>query len=137
MRSCSGRTGSYELRSRAAANCKPNRLIFSGLQCTRGWHFVTGELTIRNTELESQFETQLVEYLTDDLPLDRNVRELVLKSYGAKNDIDFTHADLNTRSVQADRNGRVFGSVDWKCAGWYPEYREYTNPHFSARYNIQ
>ncbi len=35
-----------------------------------------------------------------------------------------------------DQCGRVTGIVDWECAGWYPEYWEYTKAHFAVRYTI-
>lgn len=85
-------------------------------------------------ELKFQDETQFIEYLIDDLPLDQDALELVSKVHGVKHDIVFTHADLNMRNILVDENGKISGIVDWECAGWYPEYWEYTKAHFSARW---
>ncbi|KAF2469556.1 kinase-like protein [Lindgomyces ingoldianus] len=88
-------------------------------------------------ELRFQDETQFNEYLTEDLPLDEDARKLASKSHGVKHDIVFTHGDLNLRNILVDGNGKISGIVDWECAGWYPEYWEYTKAHFSARYSIR
>ncbi|KXG49037.1 Aminoglycoside phosphotransferase [Penicillium griseofulvum] len=37
----------------------------------------------------------------------------------------FTHADIHPRNIIIDR-GRLSGIVDWECAGFYPEYWEFT-----------
>ncbi|KAE8144794.1 kinase-like domain-containing protein [Aspergillus avenaceus] len=37
----------------------------------------------------------------------------------------FSHADLNSRNILISR-GRLAGIVDWECAGFFPEYWEYT-----------
>ncbi|OIW30179.1 hypothetical protein CONLIGDRAFT_597232 [Coniochaeta ligniaria NRRL 30616] len=47
----------------------------------------------------------------------------------------FTHGGLNSRSILVDRYVRsdgttgwkITGIVNWRSAGWYPEYWEYTN----------
>ncbi|KAI6137642.1 kinase-like domain-containing protein [Pisolithus tinctorius] len=39
--------------------------------------------------------------------------------------IAFAHSDICPRNILA-RNGNVVAIVDWECAGWYPEYWEYT-----------
>lgn len=52
-------------------------------------------------------------------------------------DIVFTHADLNMRNILVDEDGKLSGIVDWECAGWYPEYWEYTKAHFGARYTFR
>ncbi|KAI3325312.1 kinase-like domain-containing protein [Xylariaceae sp. AK1471] len=62
--------------------------------------------------------------------------------------IVFTHADLNPRNILVDevtqRDGSkgwsVTGIVDWECAGYYPEYWDYTKAMFEGfrwikRYN--
>lgn len=69
--------------------------------------------------------------------MDEDARKLISKSHGVKHDIVFTHADLNLRNILVDGNGKISGIVDWECAGWYPEYWEYTKAHFSARYNVR
>jgi aminoglycoside phosphotransferase len=57
----------------------------------------------------------------------------IAKSHGVKHDIVFTHADLNLRNILVDEMGKISGIVDWECAGWYPEYWEYTKMHFTVR----
>lgn len=37
----------------------------------------------------------------------------------------FTHADLNPTNIIMDR-GRLSGIVDWECAGFFPDYWEFT-----------
>ena len=41
----------------------------------------------------------------------------------------FTHGDLVPRNIIV-RNGRVAAIIDWGCAGWYPEYWEFTKAHY-------
>lgn len=88
-------------------------------------------------ELRFLDETQFNEYLIEDLPLDEDARKLVSKSHGVKHDIVFTHGDLNLRNILVDGNGKISGIVDWECAGWYPEYWEYTKAHFATRYTVR
>ncbi|QQK47077.1 Protein kinase-like domain [Penicillium digitatum] len=44
----------------------------------------------------------------------------------------FTHADLHPRNILIDR-GRLSGIVDWECAGFYPEYWEFTKLFYGAQ----
>ncbi|KAM5438413.1 hypothetical protein MferCBS31731_004990 [Microsporum ferrugineum] len=37
----------------------------------------------------------------------------------------FTHADLNPTNIMIDQ-GKLSGILDWECAGFYPEYWEFT-----------
>ncbi len=41
-------------------------------------------------------------------------------------DIVFTHGDLWDHNIMVDQ-GHINGIVDWECAGWLPEYWEYTS----------
>ncbi|KAJ5450699.1 uncharacterized protein N7458_007148 [Penicillium daleae] len=43
----------------------------------------------------------------------------------------FTHADLYPSNIMLDR-GCLSGIVDWECAGFYPEYWEYTKLMYDA-----
>ncbi|KAJ5793575.1 hypothetical protein N7457_000174 [Penicillium paradoxum] len=43
----------------------------------------------------------------------------------------FTHADLHPSNIIIDR-GRLSGIVDWECAGFYPEYWEFTKAMYGA-----
>ncbi|GJE96945.1 aminoglycoside 3'-phosphotransferase/choline kinase family protein [Phanerochaete sordida] len=38
----------------------------------------------------------------------------------------FTHGDLRPHNIMV-HEGHVSGIIDWECAGWMPEYWEYTN----------
>ncbi|KAJ5359609.1 uncharacterized protein N7496_012022 [Penicillium cataractarum] len=43
----------------------------------------------------------------------------------------FTHADLHPSNIIINR-GRLSGIVDWECAGFYPEYWEFTKLMYGA-----
>ena len=80
-------------------------------------------------------ETEFRKFLTDGV--DEDTKKKAAKSHGSKHEIVFTHADLNPRNILADERGNITGIVDWECAGWYPEYWEYTKAHFAVRYVIR
>ena len=44
----------------------------------------------------------------------------------------FTHSDFHCTNLLVDR-GRLSGIVDWECAGYKPEYWEFTKAMYSAR----
>lgn len=44
----------------------------------------------------------------------------------------FTHADLHPSNILIDR-GRLSGIVDWECAGFFPEYWEFTKLMYGVR----
>jgi hypothetical protein len=48
-------------------------------------------------QLRFHDETEFNQFLTDDLPLDEDAWRQIAKSHGVKNDIVFTHADLNLK----------------------------------------
>ncbi|KAH6875990.1 phosphotransferase enzyme family-domain-containing protein [Alternaria rosae] len=85
-------------------------------------------------QLRFHDETEFNQFLTTDLPLDEDAWIQISKSHGVKHDIVFTHADLNLRNILVDEMGRISGIVDWECAGWYPEYWEYSKMHFTVRH---
>lgn len=87
----------------------------------------------QHQQLRFRTETEFNHFLTYDLPFDDNARKQISKAHSVKHDIVFTHADLNLRNILVDEMGRVSGIVDWECAWWYPEYREYTKMHFTVR----
>jgi aminoglycoside phosphotransferase len=88
-------------------------------------------------ELKFRDEAEFNQYLTHDLPLDKDMWKQISTSHDVKHDIVFTHADLNMRNILVDEDMKISGIVDWECAGWYPEYWEYTKAHFSARYTTR
>jgi len=43
----------------------------------------------------------------------------------------FTHGDLGPHNILW-KDGRIVGIIDWECAGWFPEYWEYTRSYFGC-----
>ncbi|EFR00557.1 serine/threonine protein kinase [Nannizzia gypsea CBS 118893] len=54
-----------------------------------------------------------------------STEEAVAPIYSRKYRSFFSHADLNPYNIMIDR-GKLSGIVDWECAGYYPEYWEFT-----------
>lgn len=54
------------------------------------------------------------------------LRELIDFHNGPWEGPVFTHGDLSSLNIMADRDA-VTGIVDWKSAGWMPPYWEYTS----------
>lgn len=52
------------------------------------------------------------------------IRDSLGAALRSDHEIVFTHADLSLRNIIV-RDGQIQGLVDWKFAGWYPEYWEY------------
>lgn len=40
--------------------------------------------------------------------------------------IVFTHGDFKAHNILVDDQSRLSGFLDWECAGWHPDYWEYT-----------
>ena len=91
----------------------------------------------KREELKFKNEDEFHRYLAGDLYLDKGAQEMVSKAHNIKHDIVFTHADINLRNILVNKDGKITGIVDWECAGWYPEYWEYTKAHFAVRYQIR
>ncbi|KAI7283103.1 hypothetical protein KC345_g3098 [Hortaea werneckii] len=47
--------------------------------------------------------------------------------------VRFTHGDLASLNILI-REGKVASIIDWECAGWYPEYWEYTKALYNMVY---
>ena len=44
----------------------------------------------------------------------------------------FSHGDLGPHNILW-KDGRIVAIIDWECAGWFPEYWEYTRSYFGPR----
>lgn len=47
-------------------------------------------------------------------------------SHSRPHRICFTHGDITPHSILLNEDMRPVGLIDWECAGWLPEYWEYT-----------
>lgn len=56
--------------------------------------------------------------------------ELVTECHDRSYAIKFTHGDLGMQNILI-QNGKIAAIIDWECAGWYPEYWEYTRAHYN------
>ncbi|WEW59815.1 hypothetical protein PRK78_005295 [Emydomyces testavorans] len=52
-------------------------------------------------------------------------RRVIASVHSRKHQVIFTHSDLHPSNILIDR-GRLSGIVDWECAGYMPEYWEFT-----------
>ncbi|KAK2823874.1 hypothetical protein FQN49_007532 [Arthroderma sp. PD_2] len=52
-------------------------------------------------------------------------KEAVGPVHSRKHRSFFTHADLNPTNIMIDQ-GKISGIIDWECAGFFPEYWEFT-----------
>lgn len=57
----------------------------------------------------------------------------VVKVHERKYAINYTHGDLASLNILV-RDGNLTAIIDWECAGWYPEYWEYTKAHYNCVY---
>ncbi|KJX95254.1 Protein kinase-like domain like protein [Zymoseptoria brevis] len=57
----------------------------------------------------------------------------VMRVHRREYNIRFTHGDLSAQNILV-RGGKVVAIIDWECAGWYPEYWEYTKAHYNSVY---
>ncbi|OSX61560.1 hypothetical protein POSPLADRAFT_1040112 [Postia placenta MAD-698-R-SB12] len=52
--------------------------------------------------------------------------KLVAPSHSKPHRICFTHGDISPHNILLDEDMKPVGLVDWECAGWMPEYWDYT-----------
>ncbi|PGG99930.1 hypothetical protein AJ79_08367 [Helicocarpus griseus UAMH5409] len=81
-------------------------------------------------ELQFKTEADFNKHLTD--PFSYQIGNRAAVSHDISHDIVFTHSDLNPRNILGE-NGMITGIVDWKNAGFFPEYWEYTKTHYTVR----
>ena len=53
------------------------------------------------------------------------IRPFTERSYSKPHRICFFHGDIHLHNVLAE-DGKLTGLIDWECAGWWPEYWDYT-----------
>jgi hypothetical protein len=51
--------------------------------------------------------------------------------------IRFTHGDFGVSNILVRYDATVAAIIDWECAGWYPEYWEYTMAHYNHIYCME
>ena len=77
--------------------------------------------------------TDFHRHLRRDIPLERCTEAYcndVLICHQRNYQTVFAHADLCPRNIILDPEG-VPVIIDWECAGWWPEYWEYTKCYFA------
>lgn len=76
------------------------------------------------------------EYLLKIVPEESRdqMRVTARASHSKPHAITFAHGDISPSNLLVSQN-RLTGLVDWECAGWYPEYWDYTTAvHRRQRY---
>ena len=76
---------------------------------------------------EADFNSHIVH---KDISL--RTREVASLAHSRQHRVFFTHADFHPLNILIDQ-GRLSGIVDWECAGFFPEYWEYTKAIYGAR----
>lgn len=71
--------------------------------------------------------SELHDYLFTTVLLEHQDRlhTFAQKSHSKAHRICFTHGDIHPNNLLVSGN-RLTGLVDWECAGWYPEYWDFT-----------
>lgn len=62
--------------------------------------------------------------------------EQVAKVHDREYQTRFTHGDLGVQNILM-RDGAIVALLDWECAGWYPEYWEYTCAQYNRVYAME
>ncbi|KAI0717540.1 kinase-like domain-containing protein [Cerioporus squamosus] len=83
-------------------------------------------------------EDQLYDYILRSIPKRHHAglhaKLDILRSHPHR--LVFNYADLHPNNFLI-HDGRLSGWIDWECAGWYPEYWDYTNAlYLRAGYHL-
>ncbi|KAH7910259.1 kinase-like domain-containing protein [Hygrophoropsis aurantiaca] len=80
----------------------------------------------------NDFHAYLLEILPDEFR--DEMRVTARASHSKSHEIAFAHGDIHPSNLLVSQN-RLTGLIDWECAGWYPEYWDYTGAvHRRQRY---
>ncbi|RDB23520.1 hypothetical protein Hypma_009008 [Hypsizygus marmoreus] len=66
----------------------------------------------------------------EDFEREDAFREL-FQTHNRKYSTVFTHGDFAPRNILVKEDGTVTAIVDWECAGWLPEYWEYSKARYT------
>lgn len=58
-------------------------------------------------------------------------RNSIASAHSRQHHYFFTHADLHPSNILIDQ-GRLSAILDWECAGFFPEYWEYTKAMYGV-----
>jgi thiamine kinase-like enzyme len=64
-----------------------------------------------------------------------DAQEPLAKTYGRAWRTIFAHGDLGPHNILW-KEGRIVSIIDWECAGWFPEYWDYTRAYFTSAYSL-
>ncbi|EED83443.1 predicted protein [Postia placenta Mad-698-R] len=73
---------------------------------------------------EKEFNKRLLKYN------EATHTEIAAPSHSKSHRICFTHGDITPTNILLDEDMRPVALIDWECAGWMPEYWEYTTALF-------
>jgi serine/threonine protein kinase len=76
----------------------------------------------------SFFSHDIVRQRPEDYP---DAQEPLSKTRGRTWRTVFAHGDLGPHNILW-KDGRIVSIIDWECAGWFPEYWEYTRSYFTS-----
>lgn len=72
-------------------------------------------------------------FIRNHVPLEkfRRLSQATINSHTREYSTKFTHGDFAPRNILVKKDGTIAAILDWECAGWFPEYWEFTKAHFS------
>jgi aminoglycoside phosphotransferase (APT) family kinase protein len=84
-------------------------------------------------ESERHLNQNLLDKLDKSMP-QHNINLIFSGALTEDHDIVMTHGDLHPKNIIV-RDYRIVAILDWECAGFYPEYWEYTKTLSSIQWN--